>query len=638
MKRNNILAILAGAIVLSFTLVLFPVSSRMLPVQAAINWTKYGGNPVLEEDSGEWDEGGVGAACVIIDGSTYKMWYTGLYVGPEPAIGYATSSNGKSWTKYGANPVLTKGAPGDWDDEGVGSCCVIKESDTSYKMWYTGTADSNFSAIPAIGYATSSDGVTWTKQGRVFQGSGAWEAAGVLSPIVIKESDTSYKMWYSGRVDDGDIGNLQIGYATSTDGVTWVKYGTAPVLAKGTGSNWDSRGVGVGTVIKEGSSYFMWYTGYKGYGEAEIESAIGYAFSSNGISWVKSGSNPVLSKGAGWEAKAVGAPWVTYYNRTFRMWYSGLDTNFDPALGYAYYMVPSPGPGPKPKPKPPTPPPGTTDVSDYINEDGVFTEGVTAESEDCNCWVTIGEGTTGLTEDEAPLSELSMVTMEETPPLPDWANVIGLVCDLGPDGATFDPPATLCCTYDPTVIPEGVAEQNLVLAMWYEVAGEWVNLDSTVYTATHTICAPVSHYTPFTTLAYTRPALFITSDLTIVPEVVDIVEAVTISVSVANTGDLAGSHKVILKIDNVGVATEDITLAAGASETVTFTISKDTDGTYTVNIDGLAGTFVVNPAPTTPPPPPAKPTNWLLIGGIIGACIIVILTGVAVFLVTRRRA
>ena len=139
-------------------------------------------------------------------------------------------------------------------------------------------------------------------------------------------------------------------------------------------------------------------------------------------------------------------------------------------------------------------------------------------------------------------------------------------------------------------------------------------------------------------MAYTRPALFVTSDLAVVPEEVNIGEEATISVFVANTGNLAGSHEVILKIDNVEVATEDITLAGGASETVTFTISKDTDGTYIVGIDGLAATFEVKPAPTPPPPPTATPTNWVLIGGIIGGCIVVIIMGAAVFLVTRRRA
>jgi len=64
---------------------------------------------------------------------------------------------------------------------------------------------------------------------------------------------------------------------------------------------------------------------------------------------------------------------------------------------------------------------------------------------------------------------------------------------------------------------------------------------------------------------------FTISDLTISPTEVDIGESVTISVLVTNTGDLTDSRRLTLKIDNVVVATRDVTLAGGASETVTFT-------------------------------------------------------------------
>ena len=211
---------LVVAIVLGLTLMLVPASSQVSLAQAAINWVKYSLNPVLEEDSGEWDEGGVGAACVIEDGSAYKMWYTGLSPGLPPA--------------------------------------------------------------------------------------------------------------------------LEIGYADSTDGIDWTKDTTNnPVLPKGDPGEWGGRGVGVGCVAKIDGTYNMWYTGYKGYDEAGIEVAIGYATSPDGIDWTKDTTNPVLTKeGTGWEAEGVGAPWVIYSGRTYRMWYSGLDTNFDPTLGYAYRTPP----------------------------------------------------------------------------------------------------------------------------------------------------------------------------------------------------------------------------------------------------------------------------------------------------------
>jgi len=64
------------------------------------------------------------------------MWYGG-YNGTNYQIGYATSSDGISWTKYGANPVLRLSSSG-WDNAYVRDPSVIKETDGTYKMWYNG--------------------------------------------------------------------------------------------------------------------------------------------------------------------------------------------------------------------------------------------------------------------------------------------------------------------------------------------------------------------------------------------------------------------------------------------------------------------------------------------------------------------
>jgi len=143
--------------------------------------------------------------------------------------------------------------------------------------------------------------------------------------------------------------------------------------------------------------------------------------------------------------------------------------------------------------------PGVTDVSDVVDEDGVFTEPVTAESEDGNASLTIGEGTTGLTAEGEPISEISIVEMEEAnvPPPPEEGHVIGLAYDFGPDDATFDEPITISFTYDPDNLPEGVSEEDLVIAVWDEDAGEWVELPSVVDTENNTITATVDHFTAF---------------------------------------------------------------------------------------------------------------------------------------------
>ena len=152
----------------------------------------------------------------------------------------------------------------------------------------------------------------------------------------------------------------------------------------------------------------------------------------------------------------------------------------------------------------------------------------------------------------------------------------------------------------------------------------------------------------FTTKGKAPAAAFASSDLSISPGEVEIGETVTISATVANTGTATGSYKVTLKIDGVVEETKEVTLKAGASKEVTFTTSKDAAGSYSVDVNGLSGSFTVKerpappvtPAPTPPPPPvapptPEKPFNWPLVGGIIAGVVVV---GLGVFFWRRRRS
>ena len=255
------------------------------------------------------------------------------------------------------------------------------------------------------------------------------------------------------------------------------------------------------------------------------------------------------------------------------------------------------------------PHPGFTSLRDNIDIRGVLTSDVTVKSPDKLCQLTINKNTKALNKSRDPLGGIIIVEMKEPPAPPPNANVLSPTYDLEPDGATFDPPITITLTYDPAVILLGIAEENLVIARWDKEVGGWVNLISTVDPVTNTVSTPASHFTAFTVIAFTRPAAFATSTLTISPTEADIGESITISITVTNTGDLTGTHEVTLKIDNVVVATKDVTLAGQASQEVTFTTTKDAAGSYTVNVDGLSGTFTVKPAPPpTPPAPPPAPT------------------------------
>ncbi|MBA7635567.1 hypothetical protein ES703_43171 [subsurface metagenome] len=161
-----------------------------------------------------------------------------------------------------------------------------------------------------------------------------------------------------------------------------------------------------------------------------------------------------------------------------------------------------------------------------------------------------------------------------------------------------------------------------------------------VDTENNTITIQVSHFTTFVIIGTVTPppppptpAAFTPGSLSVSPTEVDVGEAVTISISVANTGGQAGSYTVMLKINDAVEETKEVTVAAGASETVTFTTSKDKAGTYAVDVNGLTGSFMVKEAAVSPPPP--SPVNWLVIGGIIAAVVVVV--GLLIFFLVRRR-
>ena len=77
-------------------------------------------------------------------------------------IGHATSHDGLSWAKDPAGPVIPKGAPGDWDEDGTWDPFVIYE-DGLFKMWYGG----GFGTHCDWGYAVSEDGVNFIKKQRI---------------------------------------------------------------------------------------------------------------------------------------------------------------------------------------------------------------------------------------------------------------------------------------------------------------------------------------------------------------------------------------------------------------------------------------------------------------------------------------
>lgn len=263
-------------------------------------WTRAnGGAPVLTGTAGAFDEFGVSGAEVHYDVTDaiapYKMWFAGQG-STFGGIGYATSTDGIAWDKYdngGPTPlaVLDHGSAGSADSFAAADPSVVKDG-TTWKMWYTG----DDSSMKRVAYATSADGVTWSKGGAVIAPEDAGVSNnvefGAYSPSVYKTAPDEYRMLLVGRkltsgtFLDGDF-ETKVMDSSSSDGINWA--GPSPSLNPQNGTFAASNLDGPDVLTDTGASppYKAWYAGNSVDANGNFHSRIGYATSSNGNSFGK---------------------------------------------------------------------------------------------------------------------------------------------------------------------------------------------------------------------------------------------------------------------------------------------------------------------------------------------------------------
>lgn len=222
------------------------------------------------------------------------------------------------WIDYYANPVLEMSTQ-DIDSSAIGIIdpTIIFDNGV-YKMWFTVTKPDY-----GFGYATSLDGINWTRYSKqiVFSkgGTGQYDGKSISNPRVIKDGNI-YRLYYSGLDNWGNP--RRIFMATSSDGIVWNRFFDF-ILESSPSISWENRGVYPGDIVKTDSGYYMYYCGINFNGITEI----GLATSSNGINWNKYVNNPVLSNTNYWEGQGgVSHPSVIFDEGLFKLVYMGRST------------------------------------------------------------------------------------------------------------------------------------------------------------------------------------------------------------------------------------------------------------------------------------------------------------------------
>ena len=172
------------------------------------------------------------------------------------------------------------------------------------------------------------------------------KVGGTLEPSVIVEGGT-FKMWYAALGVLGVLPSFRIGFATSPDGITWTRHAD-PVFAAGAPGAWDEVLVSHSNVVADpAGGYHLFYFGSSLADDRACNDAggclltpggIGHAFSADGITWTRDPANPVVARGAGgFGAWSVGGPSALIENGALELWYFGepAPASIDLRIAYA---------------------------------------------------------------------------------------------------------------------------------------------------------------------------------------------------------------------------------------------------------------------------------------------------------------
>jgi predicted GH43/DUF377 family glycosyl hydrolase len=273
--------------------------------ETTAGWTKSPANPVV---------GGVLGTCfdisVLEEGNIYRMWFSWR---PRKSIALIESKDGIHWSK--PTIVIGPNARTDWEND-LNRPVVIKSAD-GYQMWYTGQARGR----SWIGYAKSRDGLAWKRMSDrpAVSAEKPWENVAVMCPHVLFDDTTQiYRMWYSGGEQHEPNA---IGYATSTDGLRWTKNDNNPIFRPIASNDWEKERVTACQVIRQDDWHLMFYIGFRDQDHAQI----GVARSKDGVTdWNRHPLNPILRPGKGhWDHDAVYKPFAIFDGTKWLLWYNG---------------------------------------------------------------------------------------------------------------------------------------------------------------------------------------------------------------------------------------------------------------------------------------------------------------------------
>ncbi len=263
---------LSGEWTLPDTISLVTKPSHDFPMELTA-FTPYADNPVFSGTGTDtWDQKIRERGYILRENDTYHLWYTGYREGKNQtrSLGYATSTDGLTWTRYKGNPIHQS----TW----VEDMTVLKSGNTYY-MFAEGQND-------VAHILTSTDRINWQEKGPIdirYANGQPISKGPYGTPTIWKENDIWY-LFYE-RKDQA------VWLATSKDLNIWTNVQDEPVLTKGPDA-YDQYAVAMNQVIRYKGFYYAYYhaSAFADWHEWTTNVAV----SSDLIHWTKFAGNPII--------------------------------------------------------------------------------------------------------------------------------------------------------------------------------------------------------------------------------------------------------------------------------------------------------------------------------------------------------
>lgn len=202
-------------------------------------------------------------------------------------------------------PTLT------WEQQNVQEPSVAFNPSThTFQMWYTGADE----AKCMVGYATSQDGITWTKP--LDHPVLGWGNGGVAHNAChsdVQRLNGRYYAWFSIDTSDysfTDAKNGDLFEATSPDGITWTPTGKAVIHADKSGWNTFTAN---SFVVRTDGHWLMYWESF-GQGQWRMSTAT----STDLLHWNAQDTPSIAGVGFGGTA---GGPWITHTAAGWTMYF-----------------------------------------------------------------------------------------------------------------------------------------------------------------------------------------------------------------------------------------------------------------------------------------------------------------------------